>query len=408
MRLLFQKKTLLIVLVIGTGAFVATHRFVLEGAKHLAAGIFFIDSMTTEQLKTDYDKARQGGKKIKIVIVPGHDQESPGALFRGLRELDLNLELTRSLVDFLKQDPAFEVILSQDSSGYNPTLASYFSDNRGAIESFRHAQQGITNAALDAGVLEKREGVYHNFAPNETSLKLYGINKWANENGVNLILHAHFNDDATRRGERIGRYGGFAIYVPEAQFSNAKGSIGVARSIFDRLKNRIAQSNLPTESAGIVEDQELIGIGSNNSLDAAAMLTEYSYIYEPQIRAAATRGLVLKEAAWQTYLGVESFFKGASYADTLAQTALFPHRFNENLSVGVRGSAEVYLLQTVLALQGFYPPEGSTLEDCPISGSFLDCTARAVKAFQQAKDIGPAMGEVGERTRMYLNSIYGK
>lgn len=408
MRPLFSKKILLFVLLAGTFVFLATKNFFVKDARRLAAGIFFVDSTTTEQLKRDYGNAQNGGKKIKILVVPGHDRESSGAQFRGLSEFDFNLELGLSLVDFLKQNPAFEVVAAQGWNGYNPALASYFSNNRAAIEMFRQSQQGITNGAFDAGIVERQQGVFHNFAPNETALKLYGINKWANENGVNLVLHIHFNDDPEKRGQRIGRYGGFAIYVPERQFSNAKGSSAIAHAIFERLARRIAPSNLPLESAGIVEDQELIGIGSNNSLDSAAMLIEYSYIYEPQIRESATRSLALKEAAWHTYLGIESFFEGSARADALPQTVLLPHYFSEHLSVGMRGSAEAYLLQIALAREGFYPPEGSTLEDCPMNGNFLDCTVRAVKAFQRGKGIEPAMGEVGGMTRAELNRIYGE
>jgi len=252
-----------------------------------------------------------------------------------------------------------------------------------------------------------KRGVEHIDAPSESAIKLYGINKWSNENGIDIILHVHFNDEPTRKYNREGKYAGFAIYVPERQFSNSKASYELAENVFDSLKSRFPQSDMPLEEKGIVEDQELIAIGAYNSLDGAVLFIEYSYIYEPQFINKTTRSIALKEAALQTYLGIREFFGNEISGNDETRKILFPYAWERNLEYGMRGNKDVFLLQMALLIEGVYPPEGSTKQDCPISSNFLDCTKRAVESFQKKYDIEQA-GIVGPLTRAQLNNIYNK
>ena len=148
----------------------------------------------------------------------------------------------------------------------------------------------------------------HNDAPKDVALRLFGINKWANEHKVDIIIHIHFNDSGPRRAGAPGEYNGFTIYTPERQYSNSQASMDIAKRVFKRLSKMFSVSNLPGEDAGVVEDQELIAIGSSNTVDAASLLVEYGYIYEPQFRVPAVRVMVLRELAFQTYLGLADFF----------------------------------------------------------------------------------------------------
>lgn len=379
----------------------------LKQTRAALAGVLFVDSTTERALQQDYTRAKRGGEKIKILIVPGHDREYSGTRFRDISEFDLNLELSQTLAAFLQQNPLFDITVTQNWNGYHPAFAAFFEKNREAIVTFLRGHQKTAQVAKNAGLLETRQTVEHNFAPGDMAFKLYGINKWANETDMDVVIHVHFNDAPGRKRDRIGEYGGFAIYIPERQFSNAKGSAAIGKTVFNRLSLRLAPSNLPKEQGGIVEDQDLIAIGSNNSLDAASLLIEYSYIYEPQLRQSATRSLALREMAWQTYLGITEFFEGAPYTETLPQSAILPYRFDKNLTTGIRGSADVYRTQVALALEGFYPPDGSTMDDCPINGNFLDCTVRALKAFQRVQG-APQTGVLDPFTRTALNIKYGE
>lgn len=387
--------------------FVATDRARISDITQMLAGVFFIDSVTAAQLREDYAKAKSGNEKIKILVVPGHDKDAWGTQFKGTKEVELNLELAQYLTQFLRRDPAFYTILAQNDDGYDPVIESYFSNERGSIKSFRKKQKDIMDKMVSFGLIDIKRGVEHINAPSETAIKLYGINKWSNENGIDIILHVHFNDEPTRRYNREGKYEGFAVYIPERQFSNAKASRALAEKVFTALKSRFPQSDMPLEKSGIVEDQELIAIGAYNSLNAAVLFIEYGYIYEPQFINKATRSVALKEAALQTYLGIQDFFGNEISGNNETQKILFPYKWEKNLKYGMRGDKDVFLLQTALLIEGVYPPEGSTKQDCPISGNFFGCTKRAVELFQKKYGI-EQNGLVGPITRARLNDIYNK
>ncbi|MEK7547127.1 MAG: N-acetylmuramoyl-L-alanine amidase [Patescibacteria group bacterium] len=389
--------------------------------KNNLAGIFFIASTNENQLKTDYLSAKIGGRKIRILIVPGHDSVSVGAQFKNVKETDLTVELAGYLAGFLKTEKEFEAITTRTKAGYAPEIASYFEKERLSIQNFADTYRAYMKSSVDVGLISIYNGVSHNNASEEGVIKLYGINKWANENNADLVVHIHFNDHPGHPVNRPGKYSGFAIYVPEKQFSNSKASAAVAQHIFNRLNSYFAPSDMPQESAGIVEEQELIAIGSNNSLNPAGMLIEYDYIYEPQFLYPETRKATLKELAFQTYLGIKDFFDGSTSFDKtqdkplttggatstakVYETTLLPHQWNSDMGGGLVGSADVLSLQAALMREGDYPPPGFTKNDCPITGSFKKCTLAAVKEFQKKYGIEPT-GYVGGKTRKILNENY--
>lgn len=272
------------------------------------ASVFFVESSTPEMLHKAYADAKKGGA-FKVLIVPGHDTIASGAVYGGLREADLTLAVGEKLRSAFEDDERIEATLARDQHGYIPSLALYFAENREDILSYRASQTAQMRAYLASGDITSHTGVFHNFAPSEVAIKLYGINKWANEEGYDLVLHLHFNDVPRPDRGRPGWPTGFALYVPEAQFSNAKGSMAVAKAIKARLETLYRPSTLPQESPNPTEDQELIAVGSNNSLDASSVLIEYAYIYEPLVQHHAVRDRTLSEMAEQTYLGVEDFLR---------------------------------------------------------------------------------------------------
>ncbi len=400
-----KKRYLFLIPVFGTlGLFFVQDIQYINNAKRFLAGVFFVDSVSEKQLKNDYISAKNGGRKIKILVVPGHDKDYWGAEFKGLKEADLNLELAKNLVTFLKQEKEFEVILGRDENGYKSELASYFSKNRKEIENFIQKNVAITNSYIQSGLVEPyTKGVPHNVAPEEVAFRLYGINKWANENKIDIVIHIHLNDDPERTYYGFGKYTGFAIYIPEKQFSNAKGSMALAKPIFNQLQKYLAVSDLPKEKNGIIEDQKLIAIGAYNTLDAAGLLIEYGYIYEPQFVNAQIRPLAIKESAFQTYSGIKKFFEGENASVDVS--ANLPYIWKSDLEKGVKGSKEVFALQIALILKNVYPPENFSKNDCPLNGNFGDCTAMAVKEVQKENGIEPASGFVGPVTRKKLNEL---
>lgn len=277
--------------------------------KDFFASVFFVESVNSSELQRRFVRAERGRDKIKILVVPGHDNVASGTVFNTLHEADLTVKLGEEIFDKLKTDKAFEVYLSRDSSGYTFPFTEYFETKRQEIISFMNLQRKMMKDYVDFGLVKSSVIMDHNYAPAETAIKLYGINKWANDNDIDLVIHIHFNDYPRKKRSMPGIYSGFSIYVPEKQYSNSKASRDIALNIFNELKEEYSQSNLPLESSGVIDDQELIAIGSNNSLDGASVLVEYGYIYENHIANQELQEATLEKMSEKTYEGIVNFFK---------------------------------------------------------------------------------------------------
>ena len=373
--------------------------------KDFVASLFFVDSTTKETLKNAYEKAGKGEGRISILIVPGHDSVQSGTEFRGMKEASITLDLGEELYRLLAADAHFDVRLSRTRTGYDSLIAKFLQEKKAEIEEFVKTQKALMSRYVALGKIESRIIVGHNTAPSDTAYKLYGINKWSNENGVDVILHIHFNDYPRSIRSTPGKYSGFSVYIPESQYSNAKGSRVIAESIFARLARFSPSSDLPKEDVGIVEDQELIAIGSNNTVDGAALLIEYGYIYEPHLQNAVIRQKAISDLAFQTYLGIMDFFED-NMKKGLYETQLLPHEWQEDIFRPGPAKKDTLSLQAALIIEGLYPPAGNSLNDCPMSGNFGTCTEKAVKAFQKKYDILPQTGYAGEKTRAKLNELY--
>lgn len=397
----------------------------------LSASIFFVDSVTEKSLKEVFQNAENNKDKVRVLVVPGHDKSSWGTQFGSLKEVELNIALGQELFNLIKKDKRFDVQISQTAEGYTPEFSSYFENNRASIFEFIKNQKQMMGHFVGTGEIKSVVHVDHNFAPAEVAFRLFGMNKWANENKIDIVIHIHFNDYPGRRKVPKGKYSGFSLYVPEKQFSNSKGSIPLAESIRDRLAVLYPQSNLPVESAGVIEDQELIAIGSNNSLDSAVVLIEYGYIYEPFVTNPDIRTVALPDLALQTYAGMLDFFdadtegvanrnrfintteaaenKNHKVMDDF-ETRFFPYEWKYDLEIGDPSTEgldrDVASLQVALILEGIYPPDGKSKNECGITGYFGKCTEKGVREFQKKYNIIPATGIVGEKTRQKLNQLY--
>ncbi len=379
----------------------------LDGLKNLA-GVFFINSTTKKSLDNDYLTAEKGGAKVKILIVPGHYGAIHGGTeFRGVKERDLNIKMAESLAQLFGKNKNFKVFIARDENGYNKNIQKYIQTNYKAIKAFRKGNKETMDSLVSSGLIDIRNKVEHNSAPSATVIRLYGINKWADENDIDIVIHAHLNDYPNRKYNRPGKYSGTAIYIPEKQFSNAQASLALAKNVLKRISKYSAISNLPLERGGIIGDQELIAIGAYNTLNPAVMLIEYGYIYEAKFMSPNVRMPAIKELAMQTYLGVLDFFGAKKIEkDSLDNTSTLPYTWKNNLKKGMRGSKDIFALQTALAFQSLYPPAYKNENNCPINGNFGPCTDRAIINFQKKYNIKPAYGFVGPLTRFELNKLY--
>ena len=250
----------------------------------------------------------QTKKPIKILLVPGHDDTTWGAQYGNVKEADMNLVLATKIYNSLKKDKRFQVYITRDKNGYTKTFSDYFAKQKDAIVNFRNVYKREHAEKVEKGEFVEKENVEHNSADERMSLVLYGINRWANENLMDAVIHIHFNDYPRPSPWTDGIYKGFAIYVPESQMANAKESSGLAKSIFTQLRKEYRISTYEKEKAGIVPDQTLIALGSKGTLfpHVRSVLVEYGYIY--RFKTSKARESAYAKMTAYTVAGLKNYF----------------------------------------------------------------------------------------------------
>ncbi|MEI8327513.1 MAG: N-acetylmuramoyl-L-alanine amidase [Candidatus Taylorbacteria bacterium] len=380
--------------------------------EQLAAVITSHNPKTVADIQSRYSEAskKDSDKKVRIMIVPGHEPNYGGAEFGLIKERELNVELGQYLEQFLASNSHYEVYISRSKDAWSANLAAYFKNNWTDIIAWVKANRAEVSHLISIGTVKKPVAtVIHNKAPTDVAYRLFGITKWSNENDIDIVIHIHFNDHTGHSKNTPGDHSGFAIYIPEKQYGNSTTTLAVANTIFKRLEKYNPVSDLPGESTGIVEEPDLIAIGAANTSNAASMLIEYGYIYEAQLVNPALRSSALKDLAFQTYLGLQDFFDVNSVAGTFSYgTLLIPHQWNNIVTKNDGASSpDIYALQTALVMDGTYPPGDKSLNDCPRSGAIGPCTVSALAEFQKRYGITDEKGIIGSKTRSVLNGKFG-
>jgi len=257
--------------------------------------------------------ARAAALPIRILLVPGHDNEVWGAQYGNMKEADMNLALATRIYNILKKDKRFEVYITRDGStsiGYSKEFDDYFTFHHDEIAAFEKNNKASTEAEIADGAFVQKENVPHHTVSSDVALRLYGINKWADENKIDAVIHIHFNDYPRAKSWTIGKYKGFTVYFPDGQFPNSKGSSQLAADIFTELHKKYITSTYPPELGGLIPDQQLIAMGANGTLDATvrSVLIEYGYIYEKKFRSRSTRLQAYNNMAQLTATGIKKYF----------------------------------------------------------------------------------------------------
>jgi len=249
---------------------------------------------------------------IKILLVPGHDNTVWGAQYGNMKEADMNLAVATRLYNLLKKDKRFEVYITRDANGYTKEFADYFANNQADILAFKENAKKTTKNKITNGSFIIEPNAPHHNVSEDVAMRLYSFNKWADENKIDAMIHIHFNDYPRPSKWTIGNYKGFAIYMPNGQFANAKESGQLAADIFTQLNKKYITSTYKPEAGGLIPDQQLIAIGANNTLNASvrSVLIEYSYIYEKKLRTKSTRLAAYTNMAQLTATGIENYFSG--------------------------------------------------------------------------------------------------
>jgi len=247
---------------------------------------------------------------IKILLVPGHDNEVWGAQYGNTKEADMNLALATQIYNLLKKDKRFDVHITRNKDGYTKEFSDYFTNHQADVLTFKeNAQKAMQDKIANGSFIEKAN-TPHNNASEDIAIRLYGFNKWANENKMNAVINIHFNDYPRADKWTLGEYKGFTIYMPDGQLANWRGSGQLAANIFTQLRKKYSTSNYKKELGGLIPDQKLIALGANDTLlsSVRSILIEYGYIYEKKFRKKTTREQAYKNMASMTVTGIKNYF----------------------------------------------------------------------------------------------------
>ena len=359
------------------------------------------DAPSAEELRARYQNALVTGERVRVLVVPGHEPGLGGTEYEGFYEREMVLEIAEKFAKTLSANPRFEVSTTRDAlQGWTPAFADYFDDEERNIEKFVKNQKKIFERKVrDGDVEERTEEVPHAKARDDIALRLYGINRWANENDIDLIVSLHINDTGGGEALRTST-SGYAIYVPDREYGNSAASIPVAESIANRLSLISSTSTLPIENKGVVEDQSLIAIGAYDTLAAPSVLIEYGYITEEKFLHTETRRAVSTDFAFETYRGLLDFFGDATFA--ARKPLILPYAWKEG-EPAEGASVDTYALQIALRTLGFFPPKGKSLMECQIDGIWSSCAEDALKAFQASKGFEQT-GAIGPKTKAALTA----
>jgi N-acetylmuramoyl-L-alanine amidase len=193
-------------------------------------------------------------------------------------------------------------------NAWNPVFEKYFADEKQNIIDWKNERQKESKALMADGKIKYvPDMALHSNVTPEVSVKLYGMNKWANENNIDLVVNLHFNDSIRPNMNFPGQFRGFTIFIPENQMKNSAASRLAAQDVFNELKKVE-----PPELDNLLEDQSLIALGASGTLNPPSMLIEYAYIYEKELLSETERGKTLDQMAQQTVLGIEDYFNDLS------------------------------------------------------------------------------------------------
>lgn len=279
-----------------------------------AASSLFPNIINQEQIKVKFAEGT-----LKTLLIPGHNNYSPGAIYKDVKEADLTVSLSYRLADLLRDEGVYVLITRDENGEYARWFTEFMQTEKEYIENFRDESRRKFEEAKGNGVVtDFLGGVGHNYASSDASFYLYAVNAYANMNNYDIVLHPHFNNEGGRKNNKVGKYEGFAVYVPEAQLPNAQVSRTLGEEIKKELEKKFKTSSLPQENTGIVESQDLIALGSNASRSGASILVEYAYIYEAPLRSLKTREIFLDTLSRQTFNGIMNYLN-ADKAQTLGQ-----------------------------------------------------------------------------------------
>ena len=256
---------------------------------------------TTSPVQTLDFKVNIYEHKYTILIVPGHDISAGGAHFKTLFERDLVVDIATQIQEHLSSSTALKVILARNKVAWHQDLQDFFDNDKQSILDFKNQHQEADKELIKLGL--KRiipDMASHSTADGTTTVQLYGINKWSEENNVDLIIHIHLNDSGRKNTNVPGPYSGFSMFIPEKQMTNSSSSAMVAKMIYSELVKILKPEIAGKRLTSIYEDQSLIALGASGTLTQPSVLIEYGYIYDKMFTNEKLRTKNINDIAEKT------------------------------------------------------------------------------------------------------------
>ena len=160
-------------------------------------------------------------RKVRILIDPGHNAATKGALGYLGYEYYMNLRVARELAKILSEDERFEYFLSRDGAYYSRPIKEYMTNNYAEL-------LGIYNTKVKG---EERTG---NLTRYQT-LEMYAIRHYAIDNNFDLLLSIHF--DYMPYIKRRAKTSGFHVIVSPYN-REFPASMQVAYKLTERMQEK--------------------------------------------------------------------------------------------------------------------------------------------------------------------------
>ena len=95
--------------------------------------VFLAASITSAHIQNKY----QSAKRVRVLIVPGHQPYTGGTAFGSVQERDVVVDISDALAQLIAQNPRYEVMVARTKTAWNPILQTYFDTHVLEIETLK-------------------------------------------------------------------------------------------------------------------------------------------------------------------------------------------------------------------------------------------------------------------------------
>ena len=262
-------------------------------AKLVIAGAILCNSYTVKWLNS-YNFSQE--KIYKVMVIPGHDNRgSGGCEGRAGKESNIVARVGSKLEEKLKHDENMQVFITRDEKEYNKELVDFIEKNFNKLKRLAY-----------------EEPKKHKFDRNNIDylVILYGIAKYANDNGYDLMINLHVNALDKKTKKKISnKISGFSVWYSPL---NKRAFESKLYSYFNR-NALLADGFKPSNNKGekpVNECSKWVLVGNHKiKLKVPSNLIELDYISQKKLADPK----VQKGYAEAIYKGTKNYFRHHKY-----------------------------------------------------------------------------------------------